>query len=122
MSSVEQRMQQRAPLIRERMKTPRAAAVAGILFSVLLTTALVLLRISVPVTSKVTQLESKISVVVLALNLAPFAGIAFLWFVGVVRDRLGAYEDCLLYEYFHGDKGADLGASHQTGWTGLVEN
>jgi hypothetical protein len=26
----------------------------------------------------------------------------------------------LFYEYFHGDSGAGLGASHQTGWTGLV--
>jgi hypothetical protein len=26
----------------------------------------------------------------------------------------------LYYEYFHGDNGAGLGASHQTGWTGLV--
>jgi hypothetical protein len=25
----------------------------------------------------------------------------------------------LFYEYFHGDNGAGLGASHQTGWTGL---
>jgi hypothetical protein len=30
------------------------------------------------------------------------------------RDRL------LFYEYFHGDNGAGIGASHQTGWTGLV--
>jgi hypothetical protein len=31
------------------------------------------------------------------------------------------WRDCLLfYEYFHGDDGAGLGASHQTGWTGLV--
>jgi hypothetical protein len=30
------------------------------------------------------------------------------------RDRV------LFYEYFHGDNGAGLGASHQTGWTGLV--
>jgi hypothetical protein len=30
------------------------------------------------------------------------------------RDRI------LFYEYFHGDNGAGLGASHQTGWTGLV--
>ncbi len=28
----------------------------------------------------------------------------------------------LFYEYFHGDNGAGLGASHQTGWTGLVIN
>ena len=29
-------------------------------------------------------------------------------------------EDPLFFEYFHGDTGAGLGASHQTGWTGLV--
>lgn len=29
-------------------------------------------------------------------------------------------EHILFYEYFHGDNGAGLGASHQTGWTGLV--
>ena len=28
----------------------------------------------------------------------------------------------LFYEYFHGDNGAGLGASHQTGWTGVVAN
>jgi hypothetical protein len=95
-------MQQNVPLIRERMKTPRAAAVAGILFSVLLTTTLVLLRISVPVTSKVTQLGSRNSVVMLALSLVPFAGIAFLWFIGVVRDRLGTYEDRFFATVFFG--------------------
>jgi hypothetical protein len=26
----------------------------------------------------------------------------------------------LFYEYFHGDNGAGIGATHQTGWTGLV--
>ena len=31
------------------------------------------------------------------------------------------WRDCILfYEYFHGDNGAGLGASHQTGWTGVV--
>jgi len=31
------------------------------------------------------------------------------------------WRDCLLfYEYFHGDNGAGIGASHQTGWTGTV--
>jgi hypothetical protein len=30
------------------------------------------------------------------------------------------HNDLLFYEYFHGDNGAGLGASHQTGWTGLV--
>ena len=28
----------------------------------------------------------------------------------------------LFYEYFHGDSGKGLGASHQTGWTGLIAN
>ena len=31
------------------------------------------------------------------------------------------WRDCLLfYEYFHGDNGTGLGASHQTGWTGVM--
>jgi hypothetical protein len=31
------------------------------------------------------------------------------------------WRDVLLsYEYFHGDNGAGLGASHQTGWTGII--
>jgi hypothetical protein len=31
------------------------------------------------------------------------------------------WKDLLLfYEYFHGDNGAGLGASHQTGWTGII--
>jgi hypothetical protein len=29
-------------------------------------------------------------------------------------------DSLLFYEYFHGDNGAGIGASHQTGWTGLV--
>jgi hypothetical protein len=29
-------------------------------------------------------------------------------------------DNLLFYEYFHGDNGAGIGASHQTGWTGLV--
>jgi hypothetical protein len=32
----------------------------------------------------------------------------------------GPGEDPLFFEYFHGDTGAGLGASHQTGWTALV--
>src|SRR6476469_5580067 len=32
----------------------------------------------------------------------------------------GWRDHILFYEYFHGDNGAGLGASHQTGWTGLV--
>ena len=38
-----------------------------------------------------------------------------------VADRGASGEDCVpFHEYFHGDTGAGLGASHQTGWTALV--
>ena len=30
------------------------------------------------------------------------------------------HDQLWFHEYFHGDTGAGLGASHQTGWTGLV--
>ena len=45
---------------------------------------------------------------------------------GVRRHRAASRSDphwrdlVLFYEYFHGDTGPGLGASHQTGWTGLV--
>jgi len=101
---MEQGMAQRSPLIRERMKTPRAAAIAGILFSVLLAASLVLLRTSAPATTQERQISfvTNADTVALALNLVPFAGIAFLWFIGVVRDRLGAYEDRFFATVFLG--------------------
>jgi hypothetical protein len=40
--------------------------------------------------------------VVLALNLLPFAGLAFLWFIGVIRDRIGAGEDRFFATVFLG--------------------
>ena len=79
------------------LRTPRAAAVAGVLFSVLLIAALVLLRISVPAHPGVPGAwltdSARRRAVAVALNLVPFAGIAFLWFVGVLRDRIGDRED-----------------------------
>ena len=79
------------------LRTPRAAALAGIIFSVLLASALVLLRISVPAHPAVPGAwltdSRRRAEVAIALNLVPFAGIAFLWFVGVLRDRIGARED-----------------------------
>ena len=88
-------MKQEVNLIRARLKTPRAAAVAGVLFSVLLITGLLLLRLSVPADPLEAGAWLKINAntVALALNLVPFAGIAFLWFIGVLRDRLGELED-----------------------------
>jgi hypothetical protein len=97
-------MSQDIHITRARMTTPRAAAVAGILFSVLLITSLVLIRISVPADPQAAGdwLSSNWRNVALALNLIPFAGIAFLWFIGVVRDRLGNNEDRLFSTVFLG--------------------
>ena len=82
---------------RTALRTPRAAAVAGIVFSVLLITTLVLLRISVPGNPAVPGAwlsnSGRRTAVTVALNLVPFAGIAFLWFIGVIRDRIGDRED-----------------------------
>jgi hypothetical protein len=96
--------EQPMPLVRAALTTPRAAAVAGILFSVLLIISLVLVRISVPANPREAGvwLASEGQNVRLALNLVPFAGVAFLWFIGVVRDRIGQYEDRLFATVFLG--------------------
>ena len=74
---------------------PRAGAVAGILFSVLFGISVVLIRLSVLAGSTEVSAwtANTLSRAILALKLIPFACIFFLWFVGVVRDRLGAFED-----------------------------
>jgi hypothetical protein len=93
-----------APLVRAALKTPRAAAIAGIVFSVLLILSLWLLRLSVPSDPADVGEWSNISSerVILALNLVPLAGVAFMWFLGVLRDRLGAMEDQFFATVFLG--------------------
>lgn len=80
---------------RERLTAPRAAAVAGMLFSVLLIISHVLIWISIPPNpgSEGLDVIGHSKAILYALHLLPFAGIAFLWFIAVVRDRLGALED-----------------------------
>ena len=74
------------------------------MFSVLLLGALLLLRNSVPDDPREpgAWLNSESNTVALAINLVPFAGIAFLWFIGVLRDRLGASEDKFFATVFFG--------------------
>lgn len=89
---------------RNRLRTPRAAALAGIIFSLLLITSLVLLYLSLPERPLQTgdwQIRNG-RLVGFALNLVPFAGIAFLWFIGVIRDRLGDAEDRFFSTVFFG--------------------
>jgi hypothetical protein len=86
------------PVIAAELKAPRAGAIAGILFSILLITSLVLIRLSIPDSPRDpgTWLSHSAQSIRVALNLLPFAGIAFLWFMGVLRDRMGAKEDRFL--------------------------
>jgi len=99
-------MKQQVALTRQALKTPRAAAVAGIIFSVLFTTSIVLIRLALPEelsgTNTAVWLQGNTATVSLALTLVPFAGIAFLWFMGVVRDRLGTFEDQFFSTVFFG--------------------
>lgn len=90
--------------ISARLRAPRAGAVAGILFSILLIISVVLLRLSVPDTPRDpgTWLAESAKSIGLALGLLPFAGIAFLWFMGVLRDRMGIHEDRFLATVFLG--------------------
>ena len=85
-------------------KTPKAAAIAGILFALLLIAGFALLRLSVPADPREpgSWLKGNSDAVALALNLVPFAGIAFLWFIGVLRDRLGDAEDRFFATVFFG--------------------
>lgn len=77
---------------------------AGIVFGVLLLAALTMVRLALSDTS-IASLQSdpsRRSLIDLGLNLVPFAGIAFLWFIGVVRDQLGEVEDRLFSTVFLG--------------------
>lgn len=86
------------------LRTPRAAAIAGILFSALFATALVLTRSSVPVDplERGEWLQTDATKIVLAQNLVPFSGIAFLWFMGVLRARMANLEDRFFATVFLG--------------------
>ena len=77
------------------LTTPRAAALAGVLFAVLFSFAMYLIRSSLPegVQPGSPWLDAGNDKIRLASEIMPFAGILFLWFIGVVRANLGRYED-----------------------------
>ena len=95
-----------APLAARR--APRSAGLAGIAFSVLFLAFALLLGARPP--SGLTEAglvewfetTAKTPVSIAVLYVAPFAGIAFLWFLAVVRDRIGAHEDRFLSTVFLG--------------------
>jgi hypothetical protein len=77
------------------LTTPRAAALAGVLFALLFGTTVFLIRhnMSEGVKDSTGWLNPQHSGIAIATVLMPFAGISFLWFIGVVRDGLGRFED-----------------------------
>ncbi|MEU9033878.1 hypothetical protein AB0D45_03020 [Streptomyces sp. NPDC048352] len=87
-----------------RMRTPRAAGAAGLVFAVLLAAAIVLMRIAVPSGSPADApvAEDDRWAVRLALEIVPFAGIFFLWFMGALREHAGEGEDRFVSTVFLG--------------------
>jgi hypothetical protein len=90
------------------MRAPWAAGVAGLLFAILFTGALVLLRSGPLTTATDAQLAvlfntgGYLPIVIGGLYLAPFSGIMFLWFIAVVRDQIGEREDRFFATVFFG--------------------
>lgn len=91
----------------EELRAPRAAGVAGLLFAVLFIASLLL--VSPPqnlgaqsVADWYTSRDIHARIIVMGLYTIPFSGIAFLWFIGVVRDRIGELEDRLFATVFLG--------------------
>lgn len=77
------------------LTTPRSAALSGVVFAVAFAASAVLLRTSIPEDpyAEPTWADGGSVRLTVALALMPLAGIAFLWFMGVVRDRQGDLED-----------------------------
>jgi hypothetical protein len=86
------------------LKTPRAAAVAGVLSALLFAAVLVLIRAQMPegVGDSTQWLDSERDGILTATKLMPFAGITFLWFIAVVRDGVGRFEDRFFATVFLG--------------------
>jgi hypothetical protein len=86
------------------LRTPKAAAIAGLLFSAILATIFLLLRSELPADPREqgAWLANDLTRVEIALNMMPFAAITFLWFIGFLRDRLGGREDRFFSTMFLG--------------------
>lgn len=94
-----------APVLRARFwRSRRSAAIAGIVFGVLLLVALTMLRLGLSNGSlQAFQSDAqKRTLIRLSISLVPFVGIAFLWFIGVIREQIGEVEDRLFSTVFLG--------------------
>src|SRR5277367_4364524 len=95
-------MEPEVTIVRNPLRTPRAAGFAGVIFAVLLTTIMVLLRLAARSEPIGSNGWLKNAGIVLATRLVPFTGIAFLWLIGVARDRIGQSEDRFFATVFLG--------------------
>ena len=77
---------------------------AGVLFALLFGATLILIRVKMPegLGDSTEWLDSERGGILTATRLMPFAGITFLWFIGVVRDGFGRYEDRFFAPVFLG--------------------
>lgn len=91
-------------VINRELRTPRAAAIAGILFAVLYSASYVMVMHHAPGSSSdiADWLAREGDNLSTGVNLLPFAGIAFLWFMGVLRDAIGHREDQFFSTLFFG--------------------
>jgi type IV secretory pathway TrbD component len=83
---------------------PRAVAIAGLVFSLLMIISLGIMRLALPnvLTEQSTVIQRFGHSITLALHLVPFAAIAFLWFLGVLHSRIAAAEDPFFTTVFMG--------------------
>lgn len=90
-------------LVRRRIRSPRSAAIAGILFSLMRIISLLLMASAAgPSEFSVEWLENWSRNSTIVVLLVVFSGIAFLWFTGVIRDLIGEREDKFFSTIFFG--------------------
>jgi hypothetical protein len=94
--------------VERELRAPRAAGVAGLVFAALFVASLLLLRNHPASGSSAAQIADWYlrrdvrNVALVGLYLAPFSGIAFLWFIAVIRHWIGELEDRFFSTVFLG--------------------
>ena len=86
-----------------RIRSPRSAAIAGILFALMhIATLLLITKVREPVDFSLEWLDELSKTASIVLLFVVFSGIAFLWFTGVIRDLIGEREDHFFATIFFG--------------------
>jgi hypothetical protein len=97
-----------SPSLVRSVRAPRAAGIAGLVFSALFVGSVLLLRHQPPRGASAAEIQDWYlrghvrDLALVGIYLAPFAGIAFLWFIAVIRARIGELEDQFMSTVFFG--------------------